>query len=96
MRNRYIVSYDISEPKRLRKTFKTMRGYGDPVQYSVFVCTLSKEECVILKTTLDSIIDHDNDRVMIVNIGPVGGQIEKTIDFMGKMVEFPEQKVVVV
>ncbi|NLE47060.1 MAG: CRISPR-associated endonuclease Cas2 [Sandaracinaceae bacterium] len=25
----YIVTYDISDPKRLRKVFQILRGYGD-------------------------------------------------------------------
>ena len=29
MRNTYIVCYDISDPKRLRDVFNTMRGWGD-------------------------------------------------------------------
>ena len=31
----YIVAYDISEPKRWRHVFKTMKGYGHWVQLSV-------------------------------------------------------------
>ena len=38
MRQSYLVCYDISDDKRLRKVFKTMRGYGDHLQYSVFEC----------------------------------------------------------
>ena len=29
MRNRYIVTYDICEPKRLRKVYKFMLGWGE-------------------------------------------------------------------
>lgn len=36
MRNTYIVSYDIADPKRLRKVSKTMKAWGDHLQYSVF------------------------------------------------------------
>ncbi len=32
MRQTYIVSYDVCHPKRLRKVFKLMRGYGDHLQ----------------------------------------------------------------
>ncbi|MDD4792699.1 MAG: CRISPR-associated endonuclease Cas2, partial [Firmicutes bacterium] len=41
MRRRFIVCYDISDPKRLRKMYRTMRGFGDPLQKSVFTCDLS-------------------------------------------------------
>ena len=29
MRQTYIVAYDVCDPKRLRKVFRTMRGWGD-------------------------------------------------------------------
>lgn len=28
MRQRYLVTYDIGDPKRLRKVFKLLKGYG--------------------------------------------------------------------
>ena len=30
MRSRYAVAYDISDPKRLRRVHRVMRGFGDP------------------------------------------------------------------
>jgi CRISPR-associated protein Cas2 len=36
MRQGYIVTYDVCNPKRLRKVFKTMQGYGEHLQLSVF------------------------------------------------------------
>jgi len=38
MRQTYLVCYDISDEKRLRKVFQTMRNWGDHLQYSVFEC----------------------------------------------------------
>ncbi|HZT68334.1 MAG TPA: CRISPR-associated endonuclease Cas2, partial [Terriglobia bacterium] len=34
MRTSYLVCYDISDDKRLRKVHKVMRGFGDHLQYS--------------------------------------------------------------
>ena len=39
----YIVAYDISDPKRWRKVFKVMNGYGAWVQLSVFQCRMSRQ-----------------------------------------------------
>jgi CRISPR-associated protein Cas2 len=39
-RRRYIVAYDIADPKRLRATHKALTGVGDPLQESVFLCDL--------------------------------------------------------
>ena len=43
MRNRYFVAYDVMDPARLARTYKKMLGYGDRVQYSVFICSLSAQ-----------------------------------------------------
>jgi CRISPR-associated endonuclease Cas2 len=43
-RGDYLVTYDISDDTRLRQVFKTMKGFGDHVQYSVFRCSLTKTE----------------------------------------------------
>ena len=37
----YIVAYDISDPKRLRKVATTCEDFGMRKQYSVFLCRLS-------------------------------------------------------
>ena len=52
MRQTYIISYDVSDPKRLRKVFKTLRGYGDHLQLSVFRCELSPKELVEVRAKL--------------------------------------------
>ena len=39
----YIVSYDISTDKALNKLVKLLEGYGKRFQYSVFICSLTKE-----------------------------------------------------
>jgi len=39
-RIRYLVSYDISNPKRLRKVARSLEGFGVRLQYSVFECPL--------------------------------------------------------
>jgi len=44
MRSVYLVCYDVADDKRLRKTYKKMRGFGDPVQYSVFRCELRRRK----------------------------------------------------
>ena len=39
MRTCYIVAYDIADPKRLQRVHRTMRGYGDPLQYRSFAAS---------------------------------------------------------
>jgi CRISPR-associated protein Cas2 len=84
MRVRYIVSYDISDPKRLRRVFRTMKGFGDPLQLSVFRCDLSASERVLLIEALSKVINHRDDQVMIIDIGPVEGRGQDRIETIGR------------
>ena len=74
MRTTYLVCYDIADEKRLRKVFKTMRGYGDHLQYSVFECQLTAMDLVRLRSQLSLIIGHADDQVLIVDLGPAEGR----------------------
>ena len=48
----YVVSYDIMDPKRLHRVHKTMKGFGDPIHYSVFRCLLTAKGKVELVAAL--------------------------------------------
>jgi CRISPR-associated protein Cas2 len=84
MRNSYLVSYDISDQKRLRRMFKTMRGFGDHLQYSVFRCDLSPQERVLLMEAITPIINHRDDQVLIVDLGPAGGRAQRCVTVLGR------------
>lgn len=83
MRSRYLVSYDVRDPRRLRRTYRTMRGYGDALQYSVFQCDLSDQEKVKMTADLLDVIHEDEDRVMIVDLGPAEGRGRECFQFLG-------------
>jgi CRISPR-associated protein Cas2 len=84
MRATYIVCYDISDPKRLRQVFTAMKGWGDHLQYSVFECRLTRSDLVTLKAELSEIINHDDDQVLFVDLGPAGARGDRVIVAMGK------------
>lgn len=84
MRNVYLVSYDVADDKRLRKAYKKMRGFGDAVQYSVFRCELSPTEKQALREALWDILNFDADRVMLVDLGPVGARGDECLEFWGE------------
>ncbi len=88
MRIRYIVSYDISDDKRLRRVHRTMKGYGDPLQYSVFRCDLSASERILMIEALSKIINHREDQVMLVDIGPVDGRGRWSIETIGRAPDY--------
>ena len=82
-RTRYIVAYDIRDTKRLRMVHKTMKGFGWPMQYSVFICDLDRTELFELKTELGSHIHHGMDSVAIVDVGDPADRGRHCFDFMG-------------
>jgi CRISPR-associated protein Cas2 len=84
MRKSYLVCYDISDDKRLRKVFQIMRGYGDHLQYSVFECQLRVIDLVKLRTELSGVIHHDQDQVLFVDLGPAEGRGDRVITALGR------------
>jgi CRISPR-associated protein Cas2 len=95
MKNRYIVSYDISDAKRLRRVHKTMRGYGEPLQYSVFRCDLSPSERILLKEALTPLINNREDQVMLINIGPADGRACESIETIGRALAEESGRIVI-
>jgi CRISPR-associated protein Cas2 len=84
MRNVYLVCYDVANDKRLRKTYKKMCGFGEPMQYSIFRCELSPVERQLLKEALWEILNWEQDRVMLVNLGPAGARGDECVEFWGE------------
>lgn len=84
MRTSYLVCYDISDEKRLRKVFKRMRGFGDHLQFSIFECQFTPADLVRCRETLRAIIHHDDDQVLFVNLGPSEGRGDRVISALGR------------
>ncbi len=84
MRNSYIVSYDISDDKRLRQVYKVMRNFGDHLQFSVFECQLTPTDLVRLRAELGKVIHHTLDQVLFVDLGPAEGRGDRVITSLGR------------
>ena len=84
MRRTYLVCYDVSEPKRLQRVHAKMLGYGEPAQYSVFLCDLSRKELALLKADLSGQMDLVADRLMVVDMGADGMD---RVEFVGARME---------
>ena len=96
MRNRYVVSYDICDPQRLRRVFKTMRGFGEALQYSVFLCDLSPSERILLLEKLTPLLNHREDQVLLINLGPADGQSGERLETLGRALAAPPDRVAVI
>lgn len=68
-RRRYLVAYDMRDPVRLRAIHKTMKGYGQPLQYSVFVSDLDGIERVAMIGALQDTMHLHVDSVVIIDLG---------------------------
>ncbi len=84
MRQRYIVTYDIADPTRLRKVFKALKGYGEHLQLSVFRCDLTKLTLARMKAELNELIHAQDDQVLIIDVGPTEGRGEEVFESLGK------------
>lgn len=86
-RRRYLVAYDIRDDKRLRSVAGCMEGYGDRIQYSVFVCDLSQQELVAMRVDLETRIKPSEDSVMVIELGRV--EDDSRFLFIGQREELP-------
>lgn len=80
----YVVTYDISCPKRWRKVFQTLHGFGEHVQLSVFRCDLTPERYVRLRNALDRLVHHKEDQVILVKLGRSTPKVIDGIDVLGR------------
>jgi CRISPR-associated protein Cas2 len=83
MRKTYLVCYDICDDKRLRKVFKIMRNWGDHLQYSIFECQLTPTDLAVCRGELAEVIQHAQDQVLFVDLGPTEGRGERVITALG-------------
>ena len=82
-----MVTYDICEPRRLRKIFKTMQGFGEHLQLSVFQCDLTAIDRIEMQAVLEDIIERDEDKVLIIDLGPTDPFPVKNIQALGRQVK---------
>ena len=91
----YIVAYDISNSKRWRRVFKTMNGFGDWVQLSVFQCRLTDKRRVELETKLRELVKAGEDHVLLLDIGP-SDKTDISVTSIGKQFSSIQREAVVI
>jgi CRISPR-associated protein Cas2 len=69
-RRRYLMAYDIADPKRLRRICTLMEEHGERLQYSVFLCDLTVAERSELETRVTSVMHLTEDSVVQIDLGP--------------------------
>lgn len=83
MEHLFIVSYDVTDPKRWRQVYRTMRGYGVWVQLSVFQCRMSKIRLLQMEAALGEIVNRQEDHVLMLDLGPAD-TVKPRVSSIGK------------
>lgn len=94
-RRHLLVSYDISDDSRRNAVFKTMKDHGDHVQYSVFLCQLDRREVVELTAILGTLIDHREDQIMVIDLGPATHDLTESLTTIGCAYSPPGRRFIV-
>jgi len=77
---KYVVAYDITHPRRLRRVARICEDFGDRVQYSVFECNLDHFELSELLRQLASEMDLKEDKARVY---PIHKDAEKDVISLG-------------
>lgn len=91
----YVITYDIGDQKRWRAVFKLMKGYGEWLQLSVFQCRLSRRRHAELLATLDLIIHHRDDHILMLDLG-LADKVSPRVVSLGKSFAPVEREAVIV
>jgi CRISPR-associated protein Cas2 len=94
-RRHYLFSYDISDDKRRTRVFKMLESWGDHAQFSVFFASLNATELARLKSKLDAVIKHDDDQILILDLGPDTNPLAEGLACLGRAYHPPARVLVV-
>lgn len=64
-RRPHLLAYDIADPRRLVRVHRTVRDYGLPLQYSVFLVVGTAHDLDLLLAELDRIIHPKEDDIRV-------------------------------
>lgn len=71
----HLITYDVRDPKRLRRVAKKLEGYGSRVQLSVFRCRLDRVTLERLHWELNQIMQKEDDLLVIPLCGDCAGRV---------------------
>lgn len=89
-RTRYLLAYDIRDKRRLRRVHQVAKAWGYPLQYSVFICDLTRSELLMMKNDLSGEMSVVQDSVGIFDLGPPDGRGVKCVEFIGESRDLPD------
>lgn len=69
MITRYLVSYDIADPDRLRKVHAVVKASAHHIQDSVYEALMTAKERVLFEERLKRVINQKEDQVIFFDLG---------------------------
>lgn len=81
-----LVCYDISDNQRRARVAAALQQWGDRIQRSVFLCTLTSEDQTELVDRLNEMIDTRTDSVYFVDLC---GRCWATVQVLGQATVAP-------
>jgi CRISPR-associated protein Cas2 len=91
----FVVAYDIRDQKRWRRVYRAMKGHGEWRQLSVFQCRLSRRGLMELRASITGLINHNEDHVVILDLGPVT-DVQPRVSSLGKTMDVVERRTIIV
>ena len=91
----YLVTYDISDPRRWRRIFNLMKGYGHWLQLSVFQCRLTARRRTEMTVRLEECMKPTEDHILIMDMGPAD-KVRPRVESLGKSYEAPTRQPTIV
>lgn len=91
MRSNYVLSYDISDPGRWRRVHRIALDFGDPLQYSVFLCELGDRDRAVMEGRLREAMSEREDQVLLIRIR-FTEDIGQVMETYGRPVEIPDRR----
>ena len=76
-RDWYIFSYDIRDPKRWRRVYRIVNGYGERLQYSLFRCHLTRTQMEQARHELEREMGEEDD-FLVIRLSPHCEVMERT------------------
>lgn len=77
------------------RMFKTVHGYGEWIQLSIFQCRLSRRRRADLETRLRELVKSGEDHVLLIDVGPAD-KVELAIESIGKSYSKVERSAMVI
>ena len=79
----YLVAYDINDDRRRNRVAKILQGYGERLQYSVFLLRVRPSKMLHVQELIEYEIDGMDDSVVVCFLGTVP-QAKEGMNFLGR------------